>query len=257
MSGALPGAGPRASAHTAPPGADSHGHPHPTDGSGRRLARTALVALAALALCPAAQAHGDGAVRGFTSVVTAVTPAVAGVSVQVLGGDDRLRLVADAPHVVVVHGYQGEPYLRFSPEGVFRNARSPARYLNDDRYGRVTLPPEADPQAPPAWEKVKPGGLPYEWHDHRIHWMSESDPLEVAADPGRPHRILDWVVDGTVDGRLLAIRGSLDYAPPPGRAFPRVLLVPLAALAVAAVAAPLLRRRRQRPGSQGTTEVTS
>lgn len=210
---------------------------------------------AALSLCGAAEAHeGGGAAKGYASVVTSVEPAGRGISVQVLDADDRLRIVVEQKHVVVVHGYQGEPYLRFAPEGVFRNRRSPATYVNDDRYGRARLPAEADASARPVWEKVAPGGRAYEWHDHRIHWMSESYPPAVTAALDEPRHVLDWTVGGTVDGRPLLIHGRLDYAPLPGRAFPRVLLVPLAVLLVAALAIPLLRRRGGPPDRPRATE---
>jgi hypothetical protein len=41
---------------------------------------------------------------------------------------------------ILVPGYDGEPYLRFTADAVYRNERSPATYLNEDRYGGVELP---------------------------------------------------------------------------------------------------------------------
>ncbi len=198
------------------------------------------------------QAHGDGAARGYTSSVTAVVPALPSLSVTALDGDDRLELKVGGDHIVVIEGYEGEPYLRFTPDGVFRNTRSPATYLNDDRYGTVRMPPQADAGFSPAWQRVAAGGRPYDWHDHRIHWMSRSYPPVVQAARDEPHHVFDWVVTGTLDGAPLSIRGRLDYAPPPGQGFPRVLLVPLAVLAVIAVALPLLRRRHATMSEAGT-----
>jgi hypothetical protein len=210
---------------------------------------SALAFLAALVACsygPSAAAHGGGgASKGYASTITAVAPASPGVRAAILDADDRLQLRVTGPGVVVVHGYEGEPYLRFSPEGVFRNRRSPATYLNDDRYGKVALPPLADPEAPPDWERVAPAGRAYDWHDHRIHWMSPAYPAKVEAAKDRPHHIFDWTVPGTVDGRRLAIEGSLDYAPLPGQRFPRVLLLPLAGVALLGLAVVALRRRRR------------
>jgi hypothetical protein len=221
----------------------------------RRSRAILLAAIAALSVCGAAHAHeGGGAAKGYSSVVTSVEPAGQGIRVQVLDADDRLRLVVEQQHVVIVHGYQGEPYLRFAPDGVFRNRRSPATYVNDDRYGRVQPPADADASAPPVWEKVASGGRAYEWHDHRIHWMSESYPPAVTAALDEPRHVLDWTVGGTVDGRPLVISGRLDYAPLPGTTFPRVLLVPLALLLVAALVVPLLRRRGRRSGRSHATE---
>jgi hypothetical protein len=213
----------------------------------RRAASTTAVALVALLLGPAALGHeGGGAAKGYASNVTAVQPAAPSLRLAVLDGDDRLQLRVDGPQTVVIHGYEGEPYLRFSPEGVDRNRRSPATYLNDDRYGKVRLPADADPDAPPEWERVGPAGRAYEWHDHRIHWMSPTYPPVVEAAKDRPHHVFDWKVPGTLDGRPLEIRGSLDYTPLPGQRFPKLLIVPVALVAVLGVALILLRRRRER-----------
>jgi hypothetical protein len=146
---------------------------------------------------------------------------------------------------VVILGYAGEPYLRFTERGVLRNERSPATYLNEARYGGVELPERVDPRAPPVWEKVGEAGRPFGWHDHRIHWMSRSDPPVVVADRGSPHPVFDWVIPGTIDGETLAIEGSLDYAPPPGQRFPRMLLVPLILLVVVGLAVSFARRRQE------------
>lgn len=181
---------------------------------------------------------------GYASSVTAVVPNAPSLSARVLDGDDRIRLSVAGDHVVVIDGYEGEPYLRFVETGVYRNVRSPATYLNGDRYGTGKLPEQADAKASPVWEQVGVGGRPYDWHDHRIHWMSESYPPVVQAARDESHHILDWTVPGTLDGTPLSIRGRLDYAPPPGERFPRVLVVPLAVLAVAAITLPLIRRRQ-------------
>jgi hypothetical protein len=146
----------------------------------------------------------------------------------------------------VIEGYEGEPYLRFAPDGVYENSRSPATYLNEDRYGKIDIPDEADPDATPQWERVAPGGRAYDWHDHRIHWMSETYPPAVAADTSVSQHVFDWKVPGTIDGAPLEVTGSLDYEPLPGRSFPRVLLVPLALLLVLGIGLVVLRHRRTR-----------
>ena len=93
--------------------------------------RLALVALlCAVTFCPAAAAHGGGGTN-YRSEVTAIEPRQTGLTVVVLDRDDRLRLTAERP--TTIYGYEGEPYLRFSRDGVFRNARSPATYLNEAR----------------------------------------------------------------------------------------------------------------------------
>jgi hypothetical protein len=72
---------------------------------------------------------------------------VLGVSVNVVGGDKRLRLSNYSGQTVVVLGYTGEPFLRFSKNGVFRNARSPSTASpvlaasRDRRQLRLARPP--------------------------------------------------------------------------------------------------------------------
>ncbi len=119
--------------------------------------------------------------------------------------------------------------------------------------GTVRIPAAADPQAAPDWERVAAAGRAYDWHDHRIHWMSRSDPPVVVADKGSPHRIFRWTIPGSIDGRPFAVEGRLDYAPVPGQRFPRLLVVPLVVLALVAVSLPLLRRRQGRGGREEAT----
>jgi hypothetical protein len=210
--------------------------------------RRSLATLAAvgLVLAPAAAGHGGGGSRGFTSTVTSVSPETEGLEVSVRESDDRLFLRNETGATVVIFGYEGEPYLEFRDGSVFQNTRSPARYLNDDRFGKVDLPDTADAKAVPEWARVSPRPS-LEWHDHRIHWMSETPPPKVAEATDEPHHVFDWTVPGTVGGEALSIAGSLDYEPPPGQSFPTVLLVPLALLVGLGGIAVWLRRRRHHP----------
>lgn len=203
--------------------------------------------LAALVACPAAVAHGDGAARDYTSTVTAIAPKLGGLTAQVLQGDDRLDVRNDSGRELLIEGYEGEPYLRFGAEGgVFRNANSPATYLNEDRYGAVEVPASATKAARPRWERVA-RGRSYDWHDHRIHWMSTIDPPKVREARDKPHHVFDWNVPGSVGAQPLAIRGSLDYQPPPKSSFNPILVAPLVALALAGGLFWWARRRRSIP----------
>jgi hypothetical protein len=171
-------------------------------------------ALTALVWASAAVAHGDKS-PGLRSQVTSVRPYQPSLLVLVVGGDDRLKLTNRDRSDVVVYGYKGEPYLRWKDGAVFVNERSPAAYLNNDRYGMVALPVQADPQAAPHWKRVATGRT-YAWHDHRIHWMSKDTPPVVERDPHNQQHILDWSVPIRVNGERVMIRGSLDYSPPAG-----------------------------------------
>ena len=103
----------------------------------------------ALIACPAAASHGGGAAQGYRSTVVRVAPELSGLAVRVIDGDDELELTNTGGREIVIEGYEGEPYLRFTREGVFENQRSPAAYLNDDRYANVEVPASADPKARP------------------------------------------------------------------------------------------------------------
>jgi hypothetical protein len=201
-------------------------------------------ALTALVVCCAAAAHGGAGALGFRSTVTQVTPAAPGLSVTVVDYDDRLELRNETGKPFVILGYQGEPYLAFRAGHVYRNTRSPATYLNDDRFGRVALSKQADAKAPPTWEQISVREE-LDWHDHRIHWMSKTLPPKVQAAKDKPHHVFDWRVPAQLDGRPLTIAGSLDYEPPPTK-IPKPLIVLLVLVILGGAAAVLLRRRRER-----------
>ncbi len=73
-----------------------------------------------------------------------------------------------------------------------QNVRSPATYLNTNFYGNVTVPALASPSASPQWVVVDRTGQ-FEWHDHRIHWMSPVLPPEVK---NKSKRTLDLQLAG-------------------------------------------------------------
>jgi hypothetical protein len=117
-------------------------------------------------------------------------PGAAGVHWTVYTGGLLLEVVNEGDEVLVVEGYEGEPYLRIGPDGVERNRRSPATYLNDDRIGRRVsarptsrCPATSTPPRPRSGSASAPS--PGAWHDHRVHWMSPQPPRFVEAGPSR------------------------------------------------------------------------
>jgi hypothetical protein len=169
----------------------------------------------ALALASSAAAHDrTGTARGYVSTVASIQPNVLGLGAFVVGGDDRLLLRNLSGKQILILGYDGEPYLRFTPRGVYENVRSPATYLNRVRFPNGPVPGHADPTAEPKWKLVA-AGVSYGWHDHRIQWMHRTPPRAVAAAPRRPHKIFDWKVPGTAGGKRFAVAGFLGYTPPP------------------------------------------
>jgi hypothetical protein len=158
--------------------------------------------------------------------------------VRLLQFGDALEVVNTTGTEVTVPGYSDEPYLRIGPDGVWRNAHSPATYINLDRFGRVTLPGGADPRAQPDWVQVSTEPQ-YTWHDHRTHWMTEGLlPPAVAADPSRPHTVSEWVVPLRHGDTPVTVAGRLTWQPPPSPALTWALHLALfAAVAAAGVLA--------------------
>jgi hypothetical protein len=207
----------------------------------RRLLVVVLGVLAVLLVAGPAQAHVGGGTAGsdFDGRVLAVTPAMPGISVRVLQFGDDLELVNRSSTEVTVPGYSDEPYLRFGPDGVWRNRNSPATYINLDLLGRVSLPPNADAHAAPDWEQVSTDAS-YVWHDHRTHWMSAGRlPPAVAADPARPHRVFEWEIPVFYGSTKVVVAGELTWSPPPS---PWLIWPVYVVLALLGVAAGLLAR---------------
>jgi hypothetical protein len=206
-----------------------------------RLLVVLLGLLAGLGLAGPAAAHVGGAAAGsdFDGRVLAVTPEVPGLRVRVLQFGDELELVNGTSEEVVVPGYEDEPYLRIGPDGVWRNANSPATYINLDRYAQVTLPARADADAEPDWVRLSTEAR-YVWHDHRTHWMSAAQlPPAVVADPHRAHTVLRWTVPLVHGGDPVDVTGELTWTPPPS---PWLVWPLYGAVALLAVAAGLLAR---------------
>ncbi|HEU4422698.1 MAG TPA: hypothetical protein VFR67_09190 [Pilimelia sp.] len=181
------------------------------------LGAAAIVGIGvALALAAPAYAHGGDAPDGtnYRTRVSVVSPALPGVTVHAIEAGARLELANRGGKTVEVLGYDGEPYLEIRPDGVYKNIRSPATYLNATLTGGVAVPAEADPTAPPSWRRVAAEPVA-RWHDHRAHWMTAAKPPQVTADPGRVHRIRDWTVPLRVELSTAEIRGTLDWIPPP------------------------------------------
>ena len=201
--------------------------------------------LAVLGLAGPASAHVGGSQAGsdFDGAVSAVRPALPGVTVRVLQFGDQLEVVNHTSTELEVPGYSNEPYLRIGPDGVWRNARSPATYLDLDRFGRTPVPADTDPQAAPRWVQVSTQPS-YVWHDHRTHWMSQGMlPPAVAAAPDRPHTVIHWTVPMSYRGSAVAVTGVLTWSPPPSPA----LVWPVYVLLLAAVVAAGWLARGPRP----------
>jgi hypothetical protein len=182
-----------------------------------------------------ASAHGLGGLKptDYQTRLGAIRPTTPGVELVVVDLGTRLELTNRTPHDVIVLGYDGEPYLRVGPRGVFENTRSPATYFNRSLNPAGSAPPkQADPKAAPAWKKTGSGNS-VSWHDHRAHFMGLDDPPAVARDPSHRHLIDTFRIAMRTDGRTLTARGQIVWVPPPSP-WPWVAAaVVLAALVVA------------------------
>lgn len=172
-----------------------------------------------------AAAHGGGGTdaTNFLSSIQGVAkpgpdgqPAgeaqVAGVSWRVIAGDVMLEVTNRTSKELSIPGYEGEPYLRISSDGVYRNRNSPATYLNEGRYGGE-VPAEASKDSKPRWEKVSDKPT-YYWHEHRIHWMSLNLPPQVQNDQTSERVVFDWLVPFSMADEAFVLTGQLKWVPP-------------------------------------------
>jgi hypothetical protein len=100
------------------------------------------------------------------------------------------------------------------------------------------VPADADPAAPPIWERAARGGE-YAWHDHRIHVMSPTLPATVDPSLGEVQEIWDWTVPLRIDGRDVTVEGTLAWVPGPAPVLPLgATLLAVAGVVALAVARP-------------------
>jgi hypothetical protein len=190
----------------------------------------------------------QGSSYHFRSYIAAIAPPFPGLQVEVLEFADRLILHNHTGKTVTVYGYSGEPYARVQPNGTAeQNVRSPAVYLNTSFYANVTVPAGAGD--PPAWTVVDRTGQ-FEWHDHRIHWMSPVTPPEVK-DPGRRTKIFDWRVPIRVGAQRGNVDGVLFWVPEEGTKTPLAAIVALIAILLGGLVFVLVVRRRRAAGAGG------
>jgi hypothetical protein len=209
----------------------------------------AAAALAVLCVAaPAALAHEGN--PNYRSEVRAIAPALPGLDARVLNYDDAIELVYDGERPLVVEGYRGEPYLRFNPDGLVEvNRRSPAAYLNEDRFAEVELPDRADHRARPNWATVAENGR-YDWHDHRIHWMGEGTLPPQVEDEGERTRVFGWEIPMASGGRPVVVRGRLTWLGKEEDGFPVAAGLTLGgALVGGALLVVVVRTRRSRAGA--------
>ncbi|ADB54178.1 hypothetical protein [Conexibacter woesei] len=220
-----------------------------------RLAAALAAVLAIVAALSATATAHQGDPR-YRSILRGVDPEASGVRVQVLNYDDRFELDNRSGETVLIYGYQREPYARISADGTVEvNRRSPAYFLNDERYANVPVPAAVrkNPRAAPAWEVQDRTGR-FEWHDHRMHWMVRGIAPQVRDEDVRT-KIFDYRVPISVGGRAAAIGGTLWWVGEEGGSGwaggGMIAVVALVAVALLAVLAVVIVRRRRDGGAGG------
>ncbi len=209
----------------------------------RRAAALAAMLLASAAV-PAAAHQGN---PNFRSVIRTVTPSTPGLQVQVLGFDNEMQLTNRTGRAVTIFGYNSEPYARVLADGtVQENLRSPAVYLNEDRYGTTPVPPSAKPSLPPQWRTLDKTGR-FVWHDHRMHWMAQTTP-PIVHDTSRRTKVFDYAIPLRVGAGHGVVDGTLYWIGSPS-GFPVAAIVSLVVVVLLAVGLVVaVRRRRDRGG---------
>lgn len=233
---------------------------HPSSTWPRRLLALAATLASALVVVAAAAAHGGPAAGSshYLSTIVAIEPAVPNLELRVLDRDDRLVLTNGTGEVVIVSGYQFEPYLRFDATGVWVNRHSPNRFTDSERSPspELVLPPAADPTAQPEWTLLTTGAT-WEWHDHRVHWTGEGTPADAIAPIDGKIDVRDWEIGITVGARAAIVKGRLEYFVKAqgtggngnGSVLAIAIAVPLALLVVGGAGVVAWRRRRRRPAA--------
>ena len=167
----------------------------------RRLA-VGVVVLVALGLPAGAHAHGTTSVDALDFEARPATVAsTRDIEAKVIDGDRKLELRVTGSHSVVVLGYEGEPFLRFSATGVEVNERSPTAVIL--KLANRGSDPALSASAQATWSKLSDAHR-YAWHDHRL-----------GPKPGTRYADGDvggWAVPIVVDGRPDRVAGRLWHA---------------------------------------------
>jgi hypothetical protein len=209
-------------------------------------------AAAVLLLCaPVAVAHQGN--PNYRSGVTSVTPPTKGVDVSVLNFDDRLLLHNTSGQDVTILDYQNppKPYARVLADGTVQvNTNSEAYYLNEDRQGETSVPPDLGSE--PKWKQISRSSR-FEWHDHRAHWMGKTDPPGLT-DKDVKTKIDDWRVPVEIGGSTGAIAGTLTWVPRDEGGLPLGAIFAFAALLIVLSVAVFVIRRRRAAAAEGGSE---
>jgi hypothetical protein len=200
--------------------------------------------------------NDQGSNYNYRSTIADIVPRVPGLKLEVLQFADRLLVDNRTGKTVTIYGYENEPYARVLADGVVEeNTHSPAYYLNENFYGDVNVPSFATSKSTPHWLVVDRTGQ-FEWHDHRIHWMSPATPPQVKNKSQRT-KIFDWKVPIRVGTQPAVVDGQLFWVPEEGTKTPLAAIVALVVVVLAAISLVLVVRRRRRDGRPPDADRTT
>ena len=208
----------------------------------RLVAAVVLGAITSLLHTPAASAHaaGNTPASNYVSRVLSVKPTDAPFRARVIEAGNRLEVQWLRGPELAIADYDGFPYLRVGPDGVFENQQSQAVYLNADRQGSANVP-DVNPAGPPEWRRLSTSQT-VRFHYHLIHWMGSVPPPQVARAKNRLHKIQDWTLDVRQGSKTFVVSGDLRWIPGPSSG-PSLALGLGAGLGIAGLAVALGRRR--------------
>lgn len=180
-------------------------------------------------------------------------PAPADLVVQALPGRlPGLFLANPESRPLEVLGRDGEPFLRFTPDGVQVNVASRTHVEDRKARGQPAGPPSPEPR----FELLGAGADSWTWLDARLRYPRDAPPDDVLrAD--EPSVLSDWAVPAVLDGQPVELSGEVRWVPTsagdpamgpqPPAGGPRVLplALGLGALLVVGGAAVALRRSRR------------
>lgn len=186
----------------------------------RLLTSVLFGALLSLTFAGVSHADAPGPTDYFSTITSIDIPEGGslpeGVDISIEGHDAFLMVQVSEGITVDIPGYENEPYLRIDDEcRVFENQQAMSTWYNQERFGSDVDLNLMNHDIPPVWQQVG-SRCAAAWHDHRLHYMSPSAP--VNAQPG------DVLVIGsipmTIAGTQVTVHVESVLAEPPSRGVP-------------------------------------
>jgi len=175
---------------------------------------TAAVLAGAL-IIPAAPAAAHGSDPGVRTVLDTVEPQLLGVTMQVAASVTAQLVVANPnPTELSVLDDGGQPFLRIGADGVLANLASPSWYLSNSPNGDATVPPDAQPGAPPRWARVSAEAA-WGWFDHRLHPAPRGVP-RATRHAHKTTTLGEWTIPFDFGGMPVTASGRVIYEPERG-----------------------------------------